>query len=57
MTKHCKTDEALTSICFRTCTIRAEMLISDNNPLFLHFFQKAAGERSKKQDYEFWQDE
>jgi REP element-mobilizing transposase RayT len=35
----------------------AEMMVKDNNHLFLHIFKKATENRSKKQDYKVWQDE
>jgi putative transposase len=40
-----------------TSTKIAEMLLKDNNHLFLRVFQKATEGRSKKLDYKVWQDE
>jgi len=35
----------------------AEMLVKNNNHLFLHVFKKAVESRSKQHDYKVWQDE
>jgi len=40
-----------------TSTKIAEMLIEDNNHLYLHVCKKATEGRTRKQDYKIWQDE